>query len=258
VRLALTDAGEYTLALSVADRVFLVSSLIMSQTHTGDAEYEIVTGRSKDAGDAYLQGWRLTGSEGDGYALDLSQPDLDFVFRSLRLCVTHVSDAEYEIVIGRRRQESAAELSDLEDQAEAAFSERIKQEVDRKGGWQLVVARMGDLSLLAEEVLVDRLATEASEQGKAIDAGERQRALVLQSKIDAVLAELERRGADASAVLAGLLGSDDPGVRLLAASKLLRSNPAARLTLETLAKPGRPGLARAAERALRSRRRRER
>lgn len=258
MRLALTDTGEYALALPAADRAYLVSSLIMSRTHTGDAEYEIATGRSKGAGDAYLGDWRLTGGGNDGYVLTLSQSDLDFVFRSLRLCTTHVSDAEYEIVIGRPRQESAAELTDLEDQAELAFLARIRQEVDRKGGWQLVLARMGDLSLLADEVLVDRLTAEASEQGNAIEAGERQRSLVQQAKIDALLAELERRSVDVQAVLARLLNSADPGVRLHAASKLLRSNPAARLTLESLATPGNPGLAQAAARTLRGRRQRDR
>lgn len=255
--LTLADDGEYVLALSAAERIFLVASLTTSQTHTGDAEYEITIGRSKSAADRDRDAWRLTEDEVGGYLLHLTQSELGFILASLRLCVTHVSDAEYEIVIGRRRPDSATELTDLEDQAELAFLARITQEVDRKGGWQLVLARMGDLSLLADEVLVDRLAAEASEQGKTIEAGERQRKLAQQAKIDAMLAELERRGTDVQAVLARLLGSDDAGVRLLAASKLLRSNPAARLTLESLANPGKPSLAQAAARTLRSRRQRE-
>jgi hypothetical protein len=72
------------------------------------------------------------------------------------------------------------------------------------------------------EVVTYRLATEAAEYGKAIAGGERQRAMLLQAKVDAVLAELGRRGADVDAILAGLLGSDDAGVRFTAASKLLR------------------------------------
>ena len=78
-----------------------------------------------------------------------------------------------------------------------------------------------------------------------------------QAKIDALLAEFKRRGADLDAILSRLLGSDDAGVRYTAASQLVGSNSPARLTLETLANPGKPRLAKAAERALRRWRRGE-
>lgn len=256
MKLTVTDGGEYALSLSKADRTFLVHSLITSQTHVGDVEYEIVTGWSKSVADSHRDAWRMAPDEAGGYVLTLAQSDLNFVLTSLRLCITHVSDAEYEIVIGRRRQDSANELAYLEDQAERAFSERISRELDGKNAWQVCLAMMGDLSLLADEVLTARLASEAAELGAAIEGQERQRAILLQAAIDALLAELRRRGADVNAVLARMLGSGDAGARFTAASRLLPTTPA-RVTLKALADPGKPELAKAAARVLRRWRRGE-
>ncbi|HET7017434.1 MAG TPA: hypothetical protein VFI65_26165 [Streptosporangiaceae bacterium] len=118
MNLDLADDGQYALAMSEADRIFLGYSLILAHTHTGEVEYEIATGRSKDAGDAFREGWRLTGDRAAGYVLTLAQSDLAFVLASLRLCVTHVPSDEYEIVIGRRQTDSAEELSDLTRRAD--------------------------------------------------------------------------------------------------------------------------------------------
>lgn len=257
MKLTLTDTDEYALSLSEAERVFLTYSMVMSQTHVGDVEYEIVTGWPKSVADSHRDAWRMVADEAGGYVFTLAQSDLNFVLTSLRLCVTHVSDAEYEIVIGRRRQDSVNELAYLEDQAERAFSERISREVADKGGWQVSLARMGDLSLLADEVLTSRLAREAAELGAAIEGQERQRAMLQQAMIDALLAELRHRRADVNAVLARMLGSADAGARFTAASRLLPTSPAARVTLKALADPGKPELAKAAARVLRRWRRGE-
>lgn len=193
MNLELTDDGEYALSLSGAERRFLVRSLITAQTHTGDAEYEIATGHAKDDDEDYLKIWRLTGDKAGGYVLTLAQSELNFVLVSLRLCVTHVSSAEYEIVIGARQADSAEQLSDLEDQAEQAFRERIRRELDSKDFWRILRKLMGDLELLGDGVLAERLAKEIAQEGVAIDRKERQRAIVQRFKIDALLAELERR-----------------------------------------------------------------
>jgi hypothetical protein len=250
MKLTLIGDGKYALSLPEAERVFLVGSLVMSLTHTSDAEFEITTSHPKSAVDRYLDLLRQPAGEPGEYEFSLAQSDLSLLLTLLRLCVTHVSDAEYEVVIGRRKGEGAAELTDLEDQAEGVFDEWIRQESDRKDATQLVLKLMGDLSLLADEVIVERVATEASEQGKAINAAERRRTIVQQAKIDALLAELKRRGTDVNAVLAGLLGSDDAGVRLAAATKLLGSNRAAQLTMEVLADRRSPRLSDAAGLAL--------
>ena len=257
MKLTLTDDDEYALTLSEADRVFLVYSMAMSQTHIGDAEYEIATGWSKSAADRHRDAWRLAADNAGNHLLTLAQSDLNLILISLRLCITHVSDAEHEIVIGRRKQDSANELTDLEDQAELAYSERITREMENKGGWRHALARMGDLSLLADDVLADRLAKEASELGIAIEGLERRRTLLQQVKSEALLAELNRRGSDVDAMLSRLLASSNVGVRFAAASELINSSSAARMTLETLADPGKPQLAKAAERTLRRWRRGE-
>jgi hypothetical protein len=128
------------------------------------------------------------------YVLSLSEADRHFLVRSLITAQTHTGDAEYEIATGHAKDDDEDYLKVWRltgDKADGYVLTLAQSELN----FVLVSLRLcvTHISVADDDALAGRLATETAEKGVAIDRKERQRAIVQQFKIDALLAELERR-----------------------------------------------------------------
>lgn len=169
------------------------------------------------------------------YTLELDQGEFDFIKRCLLTALTHVSDAEYDIVIGRSKDAGDVIFHDLAFQEREAYAKRIYEELDREGAIAMMIEYMGDLTRLPDEEIFSRIKAEAVKWGQALDGGERRRSILTREALSALFAEVERRGADPGRALRSMLDGEDPGTRLAGAFFSLNRDPAAAVSvLESL------------------------
>lgn len=198
---------------------------------------------------------KLSWNSDDGYMLTLSQDELDFISTSISLSRTHVSDSEYEIVIGRPKDIADEAYSDLVAQEHEVYQRRVYAELESKGAIAAVIRALGDLSALPEDQIVARILAESSERGRAIEDANRQVAILSQKKITSLVGELSDRGSDVAGIMRSMLEAEDPGVQLTAAEQLLPIDPPAGIrVLESLAVKRYARIAYTAELILRNRR----
>ncbi len=161
---------------------------------------------------------------GHDYILTLSQGELNFIMDCLLIAVTHVSDAEYEIVIGKRKEAADHDISELAEQRHRTYTRRVRDELENSGAISVVLGSMGDLSVLTEDEITARITDAAARLGSAIEDGNRPQVILEREKIAALFGELNRRKADFRNSLRAMLDAADPGVQLTAAIYSLKTN----------------------------------
>jgi hypothetical protein len=195
---------------------------------------------------------KLSWNKSDGYVLALVQDELNFIITSLILSTTHVSDSEYEIIIGRPKNVASKDVHDLADQADEVYQQRVREELEGRGAISAAIRAMGDLSVLPEDQVMAKIRAEASARGRAVEDADRHHAIVSEEKIASLVGELLSRRADVAGFMRSMLKDDDPGVQLTAAEQLLAIDPmAGKSALESLAVKRYPHIAYSAVLALR-------
>lgn len=158
---------------------------------------------------------------GSKYILSLHQDELNLVLDSLHIASTHVSDAEYEIVVGWNKTSADVFIDNLSSQIYAINYKRVRDELEAAGVIAMSVRSLGDTRVMSDDEVFALLVREADRWVEALEKGDRQHSIIHGENSILLIRQLVSRKDDPVSWLCSLYKQEDVGMRLAVAKCLL-------------------------------------